>query len=368
MKKPKEETFRRAIKKALEMKEITVQECERLLNAEGREIEILINTADQLRNICVGDVVTYVINRNINFTNICKNSCKFCAFRREKYDPNAYILSKAEVREKTKEAVEKGATEICLQGGINPSLTLDDYINYLKAIREASSNVHIHAFSPEEIEYASRESGKGVKSVLRSLKEVGLNSIPGTAAEILVNRVRNIICPQKISSEKWKEIIKTAHSLDIPSTATMMYGHIESNRDIAVHLKKIREIQKETNGFTEFVPLGFARRNTELEGNRKLKNLSETDHIKIHSVSRLMLAGSIDNIQTSWVKLGPDLARKTLNSGANDFSGTLMEENITRSAGGQIEYLKPERIEEMIQMEKKIPKERTTLYDKAGKT
>lgn len=362
-KEKKSERFDRILRKGKEDGEITVDECERLLNADEKETNRLIEVADELREERVGDTVTYVINRNINFTNICKNSCKFCAFRRNVSDPDSFTLSKGEVRDKTQEAVRNGATEICLQGGINPSLNLDDYLNYLEAIREVSSDIHIHAFSPEEIDYMGQKTGEEIEKILKILKNSGLDSVPGTAAEILVDRVRKVICPQKVDSEDWRHIIETCHKLDIPSTATIMYGHIESNRDIAVHLDKLREIQRKTGGFTELVPLGFASKNTNLEREREINDLNEREHLKIHAVSRLMLAGEIDNIQTSWVKLSPKLAQKTLNAGANDFSGTLMEENITKAAGGDMEHLSPAEMERLIREEGKIPKERTTTYE-----
>lgn len=355
--------FEKILEKGMEKGELTIDEGARLLESTGPELESLLKAADKVRKEEVGNVVTYVVNRNINFTNVCKNSCKFCAFRRPADSPEAYTLSKEQVTSKAREAVKKGATEICLQGGLNPSLDFEDYIGYLKAIREASRKIHIHAFSPAEINYMSGKSGQKIEETIRKLKEAGLNSVPGTAAEILVDRVRKVICPNKISVGKWKDVVTTCHKVGIRASATLMYGHVETSREIATHLVRLREIQQETGGFTELVPLAFAAQNTELQEEGLVKNLKPEDHLKTHAVARLMLAGKIKNIQTSWVKLGPKLAQRVLDAGANDFSGTLMEENITRAAGGKLEQMKPEEIRRLIDEAGRIPKERTTTYD-----
>ncbi len=355
--------FVKILEKALGKEELSKEEGKRLLKATGQELEDLLKVADELRKDEVGNTVTYVINRNINFTNICKNSCKFCAFNTERNKPEAYTLSQEEVAKRTREAVERGATEICLQGGLNESLSFENYLGYLEAIRSVSPEIHIHAYSPAEIEFMSKKTDSGIEETIRKLKEAGLNSVPGTAAEILVKRVRKIICPKKISVEQWEEIIKTCHQLNVPTTATIMYGHIENADEISSHLIKIREIQKETNGFTELVPLAFASQNTELKKNEKIKKMGSEDHLKIHAVCRLMLVNRIKNIQTSWVKLGPKLAQRTLNAGANDFSGTLMEENITRAAGGDLQELEPDEIKNLIFEIDRTPKQRSTTYD-----
>ncbi len=355
--------FSEILEKALDREELSVAEGKRLLEAEGEEMDSLVKVADKLRRKYVGDTVTYVINRNINFTNICKNSCKFCAFNADNTKSHSFTLSREEVSKRTKEAVERGATEICLQGGLNPSLSFEDYLKYLEAIRNTSSEIHIHAYSPAEIEFMSKKANLGIIETLQKLKDAGLNSVPGTAAEILAERVRKIICPKKISAEKWEKIIKTCHRLDIPTTATIMYGHIENSEEIASHLIKIREIQKETKGFTELVPLAFASENTELQKSKNMKKMNPEDHLKIHAVCRIMLINQIKNIQTSWVKLGPKLAQRSLNAGANDFSGTLMEENITRAAGGELQELEPGEIRNLISEINRIPRQRTTTYE-----
>ncbi len=355
--------FVEILEKALDKEELSKEEGERLLEASDSEVDSLVKVADKLRREEVGNTVTYVINRNINFTNICKNSCKFCAFNTEQNNLEAYTLSPEEVAKRTSEAVKKGATEICLQGGLNPSLSFEDYLEYLEALRSVSSDIHIHAYSPAEIDFMSKKSNLGIEEIIRKLKDTGLNSVPGTAAEILTERVRKIICPKKISVRQWEEIIKTCHNLDVPTTATIMYGHIEKPEEIVSHLIKIREIQQETNGFTELVPLAFASQNTELEKDSKIKKMKPEDHLKIHAVCRLMLINQIKNIQTSWVKLGPKLAQRVLNAGANDFSGTLMEENITRAAGGELQELRPGKIKNLISEINRTPKQRTTTYD-----
>lgn len=364
---PLDPEFEDILGRGRKKKKLSPGEGARLLKAEGAELEALIETADELRREEVGDIVTYVVNRNINFTNICKNLCKFCAFSKSRDDPESYKLDEEKVREKTREAVEMGATEICLQGGINPDLDFEDYLGYLEAIRDASSEIHIHAFSPAEIEFMRKKSRLDLGVLIKRLKESGLNSVPGTAAEILVDRVRRIICPNKIGVEDWERIIRKCHDLGVPTTTTIMYGHVETPREIATHLLKLREIQRDTGGFTELVPLGLASENTELGREGLAKNLTDIDHLKMHAAARIMLAGSIRNIQTSWVKLGPKLAQRTLNAGANDFSGTLIEENITKAAGGKLERIEPEEIRELIGGVGRIPRERTTTYELVDK-
>lgn len=358
-----EPEIRDAFEKALKGEELSVTEGERLLKSDEDELQYLVELADKLRERAVSDIVTYVVNRNINFTNVCTSGCKFCAFSRSPRDSDAYLLTPKQVSEKTREAVSNGATEICMQGGLHPNLELEDYVDYLRAIRSVSSNIHIHAFSPAEIDHISRKTDLDAKKIIKILHEEGMDSVPGTAAEILVDRVRKIICPNKISVKKWEKIIRICHELGVPTTSTIMYGHVETPREIATHLVKLREIQKETGGFTELVLLPFSSQNTELGEKGLSRDMGPEDHLRVHAVSRIMLANQIKNIQTSWVKLGPKLAQRTLDAGVNDFSGTLMEENITRSAGGTLEEMKPEEIRELIIGAGKVPRERTTTYD-----
>jgi 7,8-didemethyl-8-hydroxy-5-deazariboflavin synthase CofH subunit len=343
--------------------ELSVEEGERLLRAEGDELLRLVQAADEVRRRRVGDIVTYVVNRNINFSNICTGSCKFCAFRRSQEDPDAYVLTHEQISEKVREALNFGATEVCIQGGLHPNFGLDEYIDILRAVRSVSPDIHIHAFSPAELDHIAKQDGLSIEDVIRTLRDAGLNSVPGTAAEILVDRVRNIICPKKIGTGRWVEIIKTCHRLGLPTTATMLYGTVETPRERAEHLALLREIQHETRGFTEFVPLAFMPYNTQLWRDGKRSPPSPSESLRVHAVARLMLAGSIDNIQASWVKLGPKGAQQMLRAGANDLSGTLMEENISRAAGGRGQAMLPEQLEGLILEIGRVPRQRSTTYE-----
>ncbi len=317
----------------------------------------ILRVADEIRRDMCGDVVTFVVNRNINFTDICVNDCKFCSFRNRR----RFILDRGEIVRKVQEAVDFGCTEVCIQGGLLPNADLDFYISILEAVREVSKEIHIHAFSPMEVLHASRNSGMDVEDVLKALKREGLNSMPGTAAEILDDGVRRQICPKKLSTSEWVRIIKLAHEIGIPTTATMMYGHVESWEDRMKHLMLIKKIQSETGGFTEFIPLPFMWRNNEL--GRLRKGSSGFEDLLVIAISRIVLYPEIKNIQASWVKLGLKLAQAALYAGANDFGGTLMEENISKSAGATSgERLSPGEIRELITAAGRIPKQRDTLY------
>jgi len=352
------------LQRALVGEELNIDEGERLLKAEGEELLALIRTADEVRRRSVGDIVTYVINRNLNFTNICEGSCKFCAFRRSPDDPDAYVLTPGQIEAKVREAVEFGATEVCIQGGLHPEFGLEDYLAILRTVRSVSKTLRIHAFSPAELDHISKQEGLRVEEVITTLRDAGLNSVPGTAAEILVDRVRAIICPKKLSTGEWTDIIKACHRLGLPTTATMMYGHVETARERAQHLALVRDIQRETGGFTEFVPLAFLPRNTLLQRDGIVRSSpSVVDNLHVHAVSRLMLTGWVDNIQASWVKLEPRLAQLMLNAGANDLSGTLMEENISRAAGGRGQVMLPEQLEGLILEIGRVPRQRSTTYD-----
>ncbi len=351
------------IEKALKGVEITVEEGERLLHAEGKELHALALAADEVRRRRVGDVVTYVVNRNINFTNICAGDCKFCAFKRNRGDQDAYTLTLKQISYKTREALDFGATEICMQGGLNPKLKLEDYVAMLKAVRNVSADIHIHAFSPAELNFIARHDGLSLKEVIETLLEAGLNSVPGTAAEILADRVRDIICPGKLSASEWQTTIKLCHRLGLPTTATMMYGHVETPRERAEHMALLRDVQRETHGFTEFVLLPFMHENTPLQkGGIVRGGPSGVDNIRVHAVARLMLTGYVDNIQTSWVKLGPKVAQMMLNVGANDLGGTLLEENISRAAGAQNQMMVPQELGRLINEIGRISRQRTTTY------
>jgi len=354
------------LKKALNNNELSTEEALKLLKVHGREFFALQYTANE---ICVkkkDEIVTFVINRNINFTNVCFQGCKFCSFSLPSNHKDAFLLNLDQIRDRVIEAKKSNCTEVCIQGGINPNLNFDFYLNILKVVKKIDKNMHTHAFSPQEIFFMSKLYGTSVEDTLKELKKAGLDSIPGTAAEILVDDVRKIICPNKVSTQQWVDIITTAHNLSIPTTSTIMYGHIESNKDRIEHLNVLRKIQKETKGFTEFVPLPFVKENpilSKLEAHPLNPSYGMAD-LKLFCVSRLFFNDQIDNLQCSWPKLGPKFAQVSLNYGVNDFGGTLIEENISKSAGAEYgEYLPPEEIIKIIEAAGKHPAQRDTLYN-----
>lgn len=359
-----EADFEDVLQRALNGEELSANDGELLFHAEGECLNALIRVADEVRRRRVGEIVTYVKNRNINFTNVCAGSCRFCAFRRSLGDPDAYLLTRGEIETKVREALAFGATEVCVQGGLRPEFGLENYLEILRTIKKIGKNLHIHAFSPAEMDHIASLEGIKVEEVVKALRDTGLNSVPGTAAEILVDRVRSIICPQKITTGRWVEIIKICHRLGLPTTATMLYGHVETPRERTHHLAIIRDIQRETHGFTELVPLAFIPGNTQLQASCTVKCQSgPNDSLRVHAVSRLMLAGYIDNVQTSWVKLGHKNAQFMLKAGANDLGGTLLEENITRAAGGKLQAAYPEQLERLILEIGRVPRQRTTTYE-----
>jgi 7,8-didemethyl-8-hydroxy-5-deazariboflavin synthase CofH subunit len=352
------------LEKALAGSEVSREEGYVLAEVEGPELNALVLTADRIRQQRVGDVITYVVNRNINFTNVCFIGCRFCAFSTARRAPDAYFLSFDEIKKRTLEARERGATEVCVQGGLPRDLDGYHYRDILVAIKEAVPDMHIHAFSPMEVVHGVDKTGLTTRDYLQMLKDHGLGSLPGTAAEVLDNEVRYVLSRQKLKVEQWVEVIKTAHSLGIPSTSTLMYGHVEEPRHWVNQMVLLRDIQKETGGFTEFVPLGFVHFNTDLFRmglSRSGPTISE--HLRVHALGRLMLQGWIDNIQVSWVKLGEKLSQLCLMAGANDYSGTLMDENISRLAGATAgQYISPEEFHQRIRAISRIPAERSTTY------
>jgi FO synthase len=349
---------------ALARREVTVAEGERLLEADGDDLLALIRTADHVRAEDVGDDVTYVVNRNINFTNVCFVNCHFCAFKRQRWEEDAYTHGLDVVLGKVDEAVARGATEVCMQGGINPDMQPFTYRDVLVAIKARHPGIHVHAFSPMEIMYGARRTNMDYPAYIGMLRDAGLGSIPGTAAEILDDEVREILSHKKVDVRSWVEIITTAHRLGVPTTSTVMYGHVESAGHVARHIGLLRDLQKETGGFTEFVPLGFIWENTRLYQDGKVEPQPKGRRdLRIYAASRLMLRGLIDNIQTSWVKLGHRLSQLTLRAGCNDFGGTLMEESISREAGADAgEYTSVEEIEALVRAMGRRPVQRTTLY------
>jgi FO synthase len=354
----------RILERALEGRELTRDEGVSLAELPPEAVGPLTAVADEVRRCRVGDIITYVVNRNINFTNVCIIGCKFCAFSTGPNAPDAYDLTLEQIAVKAAEAWERGATEVCIQGGLPRDLDGYHYRDILRAVKRATPKMHIHAFSPMEVVYGVEKTGMPLADYLAMLKDEGLGSLPGTAAEILDDGVRQLLSRLKVTVQQWVEVITTAHRLGIPTTSTMMYGHVEEPAHWVNQLCLLRDIQKETGGFTEFVPLGFIHLNTNVfrEGKTRPGPTLE-EHLKVHALSRLMLQGVIDNLQISWVKLGRELSQRCLLAGANDYSGTLMEENISRLAGATAgEYLSPEEMRERIRELGRIPAERSTTY------
>ena len=344
--------------------ELTFEQGLVLASAEGSAQQALVAFADQLRRETVGDAITYVVNRNINFTNVCFVGCSFCGFGRGPGAADAYSLSFGEVVRRVREAWERGATEVCVQGGLPRDLDGFFYRDLLRAIKHAIPEMHVHAFSPMEIDYGITKTGMVLRDYLQMMKDEGLGSIPGTAAEILDDRVRKELSPNKLPAARWVEIISAAHELGIPTTSTMMYGHVEEPADWVRHILLLRSIQKRTGGFTEFVPLGFIHENTRLYRHGGARpGAKREEHLRVHALARVLLHGAIKNLQVSWVKLGFETSLACLQAGANDFSGTLMEENISKAAGATFgEYVSPEEFRAKIRSIGRVPAERTTTY------
>jgi FO synthase len=360
-------SVRAALERALEILDggtLTREQALLLAHAEGNDLLGLLVAANEMRRELAGNIVTYVVNRNINFTNICFVGCKFCAFSRGPRESDTYFLEPDQVAQKALEAWELGATEVCIQGGLPHGLPPLYYRDILRAVKGALPRMHIHAFSPMEIMYGVELTGMPLADYLSMLRDNGLDTLPGTAAEILDDQVRFILSRNKLTTEQWKQIIRTAHGCGIRSTSTLMYGHVETPEHWVNQLLLLREIQTETSGFTEFVPLGFVHQNT-LLFHQGLARSGPTlaEHLKIHALGRVLLAGSINNIQVSWVKLNRALSQLCLSAGANDYGGTLMEENISREAGATAgQYTSPEDFQSLILEAGRIPAERNTTY------
>ena len=355
------------LERALRGDEITVAQGARLFDATGAEVLPLLLTADTLRAQAVGDVVRYVVNRNINFTNVCVKRCGFCAFSRGHTAGEGYFLPMEEVIRRAAEAHELGATEVCVQAGLAPGLDGWWYVDMVRQLHQALPDLHIHACSPEEVIYGSELAGVPVAEYLTALKEAGLGSLPGTSAEILVDEVRDAISPGRLTTAQWVELLRTAHGLGIPTTSTIMYGHVETGRHKAQHLAVLRELQKETGGITELVPLGFIHEEAPMFHKRPPAGLRSgpggLEGLKMHAVSRIMLHGHIHNIQVSWVKDGPRLAQVGLMAGANDMGGTLINESISTAAGARHgQFMPPAALRTLIREAGRIPVERATTY------
>jgi len=359
---------RRILGRALDGEEISWQEGLRLCETNGVDLQVVVLAADELRRKQVGDVVTYVINRNVNFTNVCVKHCGFCAFSRTYRNEQGYFLPNDEIIRRIEEAVDLGATEVCMQAGLPPDMDGRLYIDLTRIVKTAVPQVHIHAFSPEEVLYGSTRSGVSIRDYLSELKAAGLGSLPGTSAEILDQDVRDVISPGRITVQQWIEVITTAHSLGIPTTSTIMYGHMETPAHWVKHMNLLRDIQHDTHGFTEFVPLSMIHQEAPMYHHRLVDRLrpgpSGTEVVKMHAVARLMLGASIKNIQSSWVKEGPRLAQYLLTAGANDVGGTLMNESISTSAGAQFgQMVTPVELRRLIRDAGRTPAQRKTNYD-----
>jgi 7,8-didemethyl-8-hydroxy-5-deazariboflavin synthase CofH subunit len=357
------------LERALSGREISVEEATELFDADGSELLALTAAADYLRSQTVGDVVSYVINRNINFTNVCVKACGFCAFSRGHVADEGYFLPMAEVIQRAQEARDLGASEVCIQAGLAPGIDGWHYVKLCRAVKEALPDIHIHGFSPEEVLYGSTLTGATIREYLMELKAAGVGSLPGTSAEILVDSVRQQISPGRITTNQWIELIQTAHEVGIPTTSTIMYGHIETAHDKAIHLSILRDIQKRTGGITEFVPLSFIYEEAPMSNRKQIAGLrqgaSGAEVMKMYAVSRLMLNASIPNLQVSWVKEGPKLSQIALLAGANDFGGTLINESISTAAGaGYGQLMKPSQFRNLVREMGRIPAERSTTYQK----
>ena len=343
---------------------LSLEDSYALADAEGDDLLGLLVAANVLRRELAGNIVTYVVNRNINFTNICFVGCKFCAFSRGPREDDTYFLTLEEVGQRTREAWELGATEVCIQGGLPRNLPKFYYRDILRAVKNAVPQMHIHAFSPMEIVYGVELTGMSLADYLSMLRDNGLGTLPGTAAEILDDQIRHILSANKLSTAQWIDVIRTAHRCGIRTTSTLMYGHTETPGHWVRQMRLLRDIQSETGGFTEFVPLGFVHQNT-LLFHQGLARTGPTlsEHLKVHALARVLLAGSINNIQVSWVKLNRQLSQLCLHAGANDYGGTLMEENISREAGATAgQYTSPEDFQSLILEIGRIPAERNTTY------
>jgi FO synthase len=359
-------SIRGALRKAERHAPLTDQEALDLFRAEGDALEALSSVADGLRKEAVGDDVTYVVNRNINFTNVCYVGCRFCAFAQREVDAESYTLTLEEVADRVREAVAAGATEVCMQGGIHPDLPGEFYFDLLDAVRSASAVIHIHAFSPMEVLNGATKLDVSFGEFLEECRAHGLDTIPGTAAEILDDEVRWLLTKGKLPAHTWEEIVRTAHAAGIQSTSTIMYGHVDAPPHWVFHIRRLAAIQGDTGGFTEFVPLPFVHQNAPIYlAGRARPGPTFDENRRMHAIARILLDGAIDNVQVSWVKLGLEASKVMLRGGANDLGGTLMEETISRMAGAEWGIRKePEELDEAILAIGRLPVQRSTTYER----
>jgi len=353
---------------ALSDKEISEKDALTLYNTTGIDFHLVGLVADEIRRRRVGDVVSYVVNRNINFTNVCIKQCGFCAFSRDFREEEGYFLPTEEIVRRAKEAHQLGATEVCIQAGLPPDMEGDLYEKICREIKKEIPDIHIHGFSPEEILYGATRSETSIEEFLKRMKEAGVNTLPGTSAEILDQDLRDKISPGRISVKDWEKVIKTAHKMGINTTSTMMFGHLETLEDRVKHIAKLREIQKDTGGFTEFVPLNFIPDEAPMYKHQLHEGIrdgaSGNDVLLTHAIARIMLNNSINNLQMSWVKEGQKMSQLLLMWGANDFGGTLINESISTSAGSEHgQLLRPKEIRRLIKEIGRVPAERDTNYN-----
>lgn len=362
------EEIKRIVAACESQQELSIEDVSRLFESRGPDFSYVTQQANRLRQQTNGDTVSFVVNRNINYTNVCYFKCQFCAFSKGKASENLrgrpYDISAEEIARRTQEAWDRGATEVCMQGGIHPDYTGQTYLDIVETVRQAAKDMHIHAFSPLEVWQGASTLGISLREFLERLKAAGLNTLPGTAAEVLDDEVRQTLCADKLNSEEWLEVMETAHAVGFKTTATIMYGHIDRPRHWANHLLRIRALQERTGGFTEFVPLPYVH----MEAPMYLKGLSRRgpsfrEAVLMHAVARLVFHGQIENIQASWVKMGLDGVAACLNAGANDLGGTLMNESITRAAGASYgQEWTAQAIEDTIRNMDRLPRMRNTLY------
>jgi FO synthase subunit 2 len=359
---------RRILDRALDGHDVGVDDAVVLCGVRGADLHALLATADAVRRAQVGDRVGYVVNRNVNFTNVCIKACRFCAFSRTRRSEEGYFLPNEEIVRRAVEAESFGATEVCIQAGLVHGLDARFYADLVRAIKAAAPRLHVHAFSPEEVKHAAAESGWPFRRVLEELKEAGLGSLPGTSAEVLDDRVRARIAPGRISTADWVSVVTTAHAAGLPTTSTIMYGHVETDLERMRHLDLLRSIQRETGGFTEFVPLSFVHEEAPMTLRKQLPELrpgpTGDDVVRLYAIARLMLGSTIRNLQVSWVKDGMRQAQWLLSCGANDFGGTLINESISTSAGASHGQLQPpSALRRAIRDAGRAPVERSTRYD-----
>src|SRR5216110_3405841 len=358
---------RRVLAGVLDGSELSVDDGLALSETRGRDLQAMTLAADEMRRRQAGDVVTFVVNRNINFTNVCIKHCGFCAFSRDHREEEGYLLPTEEVVRRAQEAWDLGATEVCIQAGLPPKLDGRYYIDLARALKKALPELHLHAFSPEEVLYGSVRSGLPIPAYLAELRAAGLGTLPGTSAEVLDQEIRDRISRGRITVGQWVEVITTAHALGIRTTSTIMYGHVETPDHWIRHMALLRSIQKDTGGFTEFVPLSLIHSEAPMYAKGLVPGVrpgaTGVEVVKLHALARLMLGDALRNIQSSWVKEGPKLAQLLLDAGANDLGGTLINESISTAAGAQYgQLVGPAELRRLVRDAGRIPAQRDTLY------